>query len=1781
MRHSAHGVMSSCIAGVVFCAFSILASATPTPTAAQGNSYSTHLVSLSDAVQTKRVTASQAVAAPFRTGDNANGYTISAVRLRFYLWEGNTAQPGDEIPGDRKVVSVPAGMNAVPVFAVSTSDPADVVVRLLRHDDTTGGPTEMGAVRLTSPDVLRSSSVAENWNLFSVPSGADVSLDSETTYYIEMSHSITGAKIPWQTGLTNRWSGASGWMLSGFLVRSVPGSTWGQGDGGNSSIPALRIDGSVNNPPAPSGSPPNGPLQVRVQKGNDPEDTSFIGGPGDIRFGHTIWIWPSEITQIEPDTPIGAFSQDIYTVPGSMESIDSIAHLLSTGMLVENGDGLYLLSGRDVGRRIVGCARYTDSLNNFNHVCSTPSPVIRGRNVGYTGAPAISGTARVGETLTADIGPIEYDDGVPLPDDPNFQWQRGESGNTPNWQDIPNAMSRTYTLMQDDVGKRIRVSVTFDDDEVTTATPDPSEAYPATTVRSQSPTGRPALSGSFSDGETMSIDTSAIMDPDGMANAPNWMYEYWLFPKETDVASLDRTISAANYPMAVLASQNSDTFLVDGSLANIETYRVLGVVTYTDDLGDTHTLLTALSRPFNTPASGAPQITGTLRVGRMLTADTASVMDGNGLEAYTYQWRVADDDTGTGATNAGTNSQHYMPVAEDLNKHLHVTVTFTDSDGYPETVESEWTDAVAAALSMVAVAPKSGGESVVGGEDAVFTLTRSGGDNTTTLDVTFMISGSGISSTSTSPTTATFPVGSPMVEVSVTTNTVAAAAADQTVTLTIQSSSDGSYDIDSSGGDTAMVTVTPVPPNQDATGTPTIAPTAEGPAIVGQTLVAARLPIYDPDGLPASDSDFRYQWTRVDADGSSNPVNIGTNSDTYTLVDDDADKRIRVTVSFNDLRGAPEMRTSEAYPATGTVQSQSGNATGAPAIMGTPQVGQTLTATSGNVDDSDGLPEEDSAFSFQWSRADNDSGLNAALIENANSATYTPVAADIGKHLLVTVSFTDGGGTPESRASEWTVAVLSAPLAISIAPPDSPVAEPAPGDTASLVFRVLLTTAATSDIAVTYSLSGKATEGVDYTVLSSNPSNTLTIPVGATEAPLTLSLVGDLVFEGTGETVIVALSDAGDVEIAEDNSSAESTITERTDQVVVSATIEGDFEYNEDSNQSTVKFDVAVASSSATPAGTVAWRVVFKDSANAEQGSDTGTASFAASESSSMETASISGNPPAGGTIEVQLGGFSALGVASAVQASSDVENGAETVTVSSQDYVIAAQATIRSSAAAKDWATTSALTAFGRSVATSLVDTIWNRAEAHRHSVAASYARLDGRSIDTAAFSSHSGARQAVSETARLLGVEAVDPAQVPLADAAGSSLVEGDFDDFRNWAGLSKGDAAMGRSSFSLALGEDGGSSIVYWGAGSLRNYASKLEDENFSNLESDGSTTTISLGLDYRRSSSMLLGLAVSSISGSSEYKFDTESDGNGELSSGLTSFTPWFRWKSPAGMEIWGALGIGSGAAESKHGSETVEMDLSAQIIAAGAWNQVTTFGSSNIAAKADVFSATVSSDGAGDAVDGADAGSSRIRVAAEMSPGQPASSERSSTYALELGARVDSGEAESGFGVDVAAEFGYGGPRSSLKVTGRGGLVLFHGKEGFSETGFELGITFDPGADARGLQLSVRPTWNAPHSSPTNALWSADSIDGLSQSESEGAAIETRLGYGVAAIGDHALATLYGSVRSERRESQMRLGSELQLLGQSVDSLHFDIYGEIKKRSQDTEKAVMLEGSMAF
>lgn len=86
-----------------------------------------------------------------------------------------------------------------------------------------------------------------------------------------------------------------------------------------------------------------------------------------------------------------------------------------------------------------------DPINLTVNIVFESAPVI-------TGVPTISGTAKVGQTLTATAASVT---GVPTPTD-SFQWQRSDNGTT-GWADISGATNTTYTAVTADENKYLRV----------------------------------------------------------------------------------------------------------------------------------------------------------------------------------------------------------------------------------------------------------------------------------------------------------------------------------------------------------------------------------------------------------------------------------------------------------------------------------------------------------------------------------------------------------------------------------------------------------------------------------------------------------------------------------------------------------------------------------------------------------------------------------------------------------------------------------------------------------------------------------------------------------------------------------------------------------------------------------------------------------------------------------------------------------------------------------------------------------------------------------------------------------------------------------------------------------------------------------------------------------------------------------------------------------------------------------------------------------------------------
>jgi hypothetical protein len=227
----------------------------------------------------------------------------------------------------------------------------------------------------------------------------------------------------------------------------------------------------------------------------------------------------------------------------------------------------------------------------------------------------------------------------------------------------------------------------------------------------------------------------------------------------------------------------------------------------------------------------------------------------------------------------------------------------------------------------------------------------------------------------------------------------------QVVAVTASYTDQGGFAESATSSDTAAVANV----NDPHTGGVTIS----GTATQGQVLTAHNT-LADADTLGT----ISYQWQSAGTDIS------GATGSTLTLGQAQVGHVITVTASYTDGGG-----TAESATATGTssVANINDAPTGLPTVSGSAVTGSTLTVVTSAVADPDGL----GAFSYVW-KAD------SSVIGGATGSTYTLVAGDLGKHISVTASYTDGGGAVESVTSAAGGAVTN-----PVAPPSDPT-PPAP-----------------------------------------------------------------------------------------------------------------------------------------------------------------------------------------------------------------------------------------------------------------------------------------------------------------------------------------------------------------------------------------------------------------------------------------------------------------------------------------------------------------------------------------------------------------------------------------------------------------------------------------------------------------------------------------------------------------------------------------------------------------
>ena len=297
-----------------------------------------------------------------------------------------------------------------------------------------------------------------------------------------------------------------------------------------------------------------------------------------------------------------------------------------------------------------------------------------------TGAPTITGTVRVGETLRAETSVIADADGLQNATF-NYQWLADDA-------DISGATESTYTLSEAVEGKAIRVRVSFTDDadNQESLTSEDGLVWSATMTAGRVYRGYGYY---WTDAKKAGALSPASFKVDGttytvnMIEAWGWMYigtdrelpfDFVLELDGARFASDDASFGSYTYGN-IYEWRGTDLSWNDGDTVEIRLLRTVEDETAT-----------------NSPATGAPTVSGTVQVGETLAANMSGVADNDGLAnaCFAYQWMARGTDI------HGANGSSLALTTSEYAQAIQVRVSFADDSGNRESLTSAATDAVAA-----------------------------------------------------------------------------------------------------------------------------------------------------------------------------------------------------------------------------------------------------------------------------------------------------------------------------------------------------------------------------------------------------------------------------------------------------------------------------------------------------------------------------------------------------------------------------------------------------------------------------------------------------------------------------------------------------------------------------------------------------------------------------------------------------------------------------------------------------------------------------------------------------------------------------------------------------------------------------------------------------------------------------------------------------------------------------------------------------------------------------
>ncbi|GAA0650730.1 beta strand repeat-containing protein [Brevundimonas lenta] len=353
----------------------------------------------------------------------------------------------------------------------------------------------------------------------------------------------------------------------------------------------------------------------------------------------------------------------------------------------------YTLGDADVGGLLRVVVSYTDLGGTAESATSASTSAIANVNDPHTGGASITGTATENQVLTA-VSTIADADGVGTL---HYLWQRNTGSGFVN----VGLDQATYTLGDADVGGVLRTVIYYTDagGTVESAT---SAATAAIAGVNDPHTGGASITGTATEDQVLTA-VSTLADVDGLGTL------HYQWQRDTGSGFVNVGADQATYTLG-----DADV----GGLIRV-------VMGYTDGQGFAESATsasTAAIASINDPHTGGVSITGAAEENSVLTANTSTLADADGLGTLHYQWQR---DLGSGFVNVGLDQATYTLGAVDIGGVVRVVVSYVDLHG---TAESQASAATATVVidNLPAVAVD---DTASTGESAVLNGTVVGNDS--------------------------------------------------------------------------------------------------------------------------------------------------------------------------------------------------------------------------------------------------------------------------------------------------------------------------------------------------------------------------------------------------------------------------------------------------------------------------------------------------------------------------------------------------------------------------------------------------------------------------------------------------------------------------------------------------------------------------------------------------------------------------------------------------------------------------------------------------------------------------------------------------------------------------------------------------------------------------------------------------------------------------------------------------------------------------------------------